>query len=55
MVMRRAKLTQYFLVGGLLVAGTLTGVLHLSALIFLLVAWIVILLISKVADYYAQR
>lgn len=55
MVMRRTKLSQYFLLGGLLVAGVLTGILHPSALIFLLVAWTVIMLISKAAERYGRK
>jgi len=50
--MRRTQLIQYFLVGGLLVAGVLTGILNPSALIFLLVAWVVIIFISKAAERY---
>ncbi|MDG2211031.1 MAG: hypothetical protein P8K64_03490 [Acidimicrobiales bacterium] len=53
--MRRTKLSQYFLLGGLLVAGVLTGILHPSALIFLLVAWTVIMLISKAAERYGRK
>ena len=53
--MRRTQLIQYFVVGGLLVAGILTGVLNPSALIFLLIAWVVIVFISKVAERYGRK
>ena len=55
MVMRRTQLIQYFLVSGLLVAGVLTGVLNPSALIFLLITWIVIVFISKAAERYGRK
>ena len=53
--MRRTQLIQYFLVSGLLVAGVLTGVLNPSALIFLLITWIVIVFISKAAERYGRK
>ncbi len=55
MVMRRTQLIQYFLLGGLLIAGVIGGILHPSALIFLLVLWVVMALISKFADNYRQK
>jgi len=55
MVMRRAKLVQYLILIGLLIAGILTGVLHPSAIIFLFVLWLVIMLISKAAERHGQK
>ncbi len=55
MVMRRTQLIQYFLLGGLLIAGVLTRILHPSALIFLLITWIVIVFISKAAERYGRK
>ena len=53
--MRRAKLVQYLLLIGLLITGILTGVLHPSAIIFLFVLWLVIMLISKAAERHGQK
>ncbi len=55
MVMRRTELAQYLLLVGLLIAGILTGVLHASAIIFLFVLWLVVMLISKAAERHGQK
>ena len=53
--MRRTELAQYLLLVGLLIAGILTGVLHASAIIFLFVLWLVVMLISKAAERHGQK